>query len=158
MNLYIRDTMDEVIAKLKELAEKEKSLNITTDSDQANQRQYYLAFILKIILKKITNVKINFKAYFLNYIKKEIIKPMEKEIKNTVFTFLDFMNDKEVLEKMVLTRDSKKKIFKLLGELEENKISEEKNKIFINIEKAILDAIDNTRFIFFTRRKSKSNR
>ncbi|WP_335931090.1 hypothetical protein [Fusobacterium polymorphum] len=83
---------------------------------------------------------------------------MEKEIKNTVFTFLDFMNDKEVLEKMVLTRDSKKKIFKLLGELEENKISEEKNKIFINIEKAILDAIDNTRFIFFTRRKSKSNR
>ena len=39
---------------------------------------------------------------------------MEKEIKNTVFTFLDFMNDKEVLEKMILTRDSKKKIFKLL--------------------------------------------
>jgi len=33
--------MDEVIAKLKELQkleEKEKSLNITTDSDQANQR------------------------------------------------------------------------------------------------------------------------
>ena len=44
MNLYIRGTMEEVIAKLKELAEKEKSLNITTDSDQANQRQYYLAF------------------------------------------------------------------------------------------------------------------
>lgn len=38
MNLYIRGTMDEVIEKLKELAEKEKSLNITTDSDQANQR------------------------------------------------------------------------------------------------------------------------
>ena len=41
MNLYIRGTMDEVIAKLKEwqqLEEKEKSLNITTDSDQANQR------------------------------------------------------------------------------------------------------------------------
>ncbi|WP_339002231.1 hypothetical protein [Fusobacterium animalis] len=41
MNLYIRGTMDEVIAKLKELQkleEKEKSLNITTDSDQANQR------------------------------------------------------------------------------------------------------------------------
>ena len=40
MNLYIRGTMDEVIAKLKELQkleEKEKSLNITTDSDQANQ-------------------------------------------------------------------------------------------------------------------------
>ena len=70
---------------------------------------------------------------------------MEKEIKNTVFTFLDFMNDKEVLEKMILTRDSKKKIFKLLSELEENKISEEKNRT-------------NTRFIFYTRRKSKSNR
>ena len=28
---------------------------------------------------------------------------MEKEIKNTVFTFLDFMNDKEVLEKRILT-------------------------------------------------------
>jgi hypothetical protein len=41
VNLYIRGTMDEVIAKLKELQkleEKEKSLNITTDSDQANQR------------------------------------------------------------------------------------------------------------------------
>ena len=45
MNLYIRGTMDEVIQKLKELEEKEKSLNITTDSDQANQRQYYLAFL-----------------------------------------------------------------------------------------------------------------
>lgn len=67
---------------------------------------------------------------------------MEKEIKNTVFTFLDFMNDKEVLEKMILTRDSKKKIFKLLSELEENTISEEeKKKIFINIEKSILDTI-----------------
>ena len=75
---------------------------------------------------------------------------MEKEIKNTVFTFLDFMNDKEVLEKMILTRDSKKKIFKLLGELEENKISEEKNKIFINIEKAILDAIELTQHLYFT--------
>ena len=38
MNLYIRGTMDEVIQKLKELEETEKSLNITTDSDQANQR------------------------------------------------------------------------------------------------------------------------
>ena len=38
MNLYIRGTMDEVIQKLKGLEEKEKSLNITTDSDQANQR------------------------------------------------------------------------------------------------------------------------
>ena len=76
---------------------------------------------------------------------------MEKEIKNTVFTFLDFMNDKEVLEKMILTRDSKKKIFKLLGELEENKISEEKNKkIFINIEKSILDAIELTQDLYFT--------
>ena len=63
---------------------------------------------------------------------------MEKEIKNTVFTFLDFMNDKEVLEKMILTRDSKKKIFKLLNDLEENKISEEKNKIFIFRSKNIL--------------------
>ena len=74
---------------------------------------------------------------------------MEKEIKNTVFTFLDFMNDKEVLEKMILTRDSKKKIFKLLNDLEENKISEEKNKIFINIEKAILDTIELTQDLYF---------
>ena len=76
---------------------------------------------------------------------------MEKEIKNTVFTFLDFMNDKEVLEKMILTRDSKKKIFKLLSELEENTISEEeKKKIFINIEKSILDAIELTQDLYFT--------
>ena len=75
---------------------------------------------------------------------------MEKEIKNTVFTFLDFMNDKEVLEKMILTRDSKKKIFKLLSELEENTISEEeKKKIFINIEKSILDTIELTQHLYF---------
>ena len=65
-------------------------------------------------------------------------------------TLSSIMNDKEVLEKMILTRDSKKKIFKLLGELEENKISEEKNKIFINIEKAILDAIELTQDLYFT--------
>ena len=75
---------------------------------------------------------------------------MEKEIKNTVFTFLDFMNDKEVLEKMILTRDSKKQIFKLLSELEENTISEEeKKKIFINIEKSILDTIELTQHLYF---------
>ncbi|WVU42589.1 hypothetical protein V3433_03025 [Fusobacterium polymorphum] len=56
---------------------------------------------------------------------------MEKEIKNIVFTFLDFMNDKEVLEKMILTRDSKKKIFKLLSELEENTISEEEKRRYL---------------------------
>ena len=55
---------------------------------------------------------------------------MEKEIKNIVFTFLDFMNDKEVLEKMILTRDSKK-------------------KIFINIEKSILDTIELTQHLYF---------
>ncbi|MFA1745269.1 hypothetical protein ACDQ58_09935 [Fusobacterium animalis] len=76
---------------------------------------------------------------------------MEKEIKNTVFTFLDFMNDKEVLEKMILTRDSKKKIFKLLNELEENTISEkEKGKIFLNIEKSILDTIELTQDLYFS--------
>ena len=76
---------------------------------------------------------------------------MEKEIKNTVFTFLDFMNDKEVLEKAIMTRDSKKKIFKLLNELEENTISEkEKEKIFLNIEKSILDTIELTQHLYFT--------
>ena len=76
---------------------------------------------------------------------------MEKEIKNTVFTFLDFMNDKEVLEKMILTRDSKKKIFKLLNEWEENTISEkEKGKIFLNIEKSILDTIELTQDLYFS--------
>ncbi|WP_339002232.1 hypothetical protein KST09_04365 [Fusobacterium animalis] len=75
---------------------------------------------------------------------------MEKEIKNTVFTFLDFMNDKEVLEKAIMTRDSKKKIFKLLNELEENTISEkEKGKIFLNIEKSILDTIELTQYLYF---------
>ena len=76
---------------------------------------------------------------------------MEKEIKNTIFTFLDFMNDKEVLEKMIMTRNLKKKIFKLLSELEENKISEEeKKKIFINIEKTILDTIELTQDLYFS--------
>ena len=58
---------------------------------------------------------------------------------------------KEVLEKAIMTRDSKKKIFKLLNELEENTISEkEKEKIFLNIEKSILDTIELTQHLYFT--------
>ena len=70
---------------------------------------------------------------------------MEKQNKNLLLTFIELATEKGILKDGVTQH--KKKIFNLMSEIEENYTGEK--KLFIQLERAIIDVIELTQHKYF---------
>lgn len=70
---------------------------------------------------------------------------MEKQNKNLLLTFIELATEQGVLKDGIT--EHKKKIFNLLNEIEENYTGEK--KVFVQLERAIIDVIELTQHKYF---------
>ena len=70
---------------------------------------------------------------------------MEKQNKNLLLTFIELATEKGILKDDIT--EHKKKIFSLMNEVEENYVGEK--KIFVKLERAIIDVIELTQHKYF---------
>jgi hypothetical protein len=70
---------------------------------------------------------------------------MEKERKNLLLTFIELATDQGILKDDIL--EHKKKLFNLMNEVEENYVGDK--KIFVQLERAIIDVIELTQHKYF---------
>jgi hypothetical protein len=70
---------------------------------------------------------------------------MEKERKNLLLTFIELATEQGILKDDIT--EHKKKIFSLMNEVEENYVGEK--KIFVQLERAIIDVIELTQHKYF---------
>ena len=70
---------------------------------------------------------------------------MEKERKNLLLTFIELATEQGILKDDIT--EHKKKIFNLMNEVEENYVGEK--KIFVQLERAIIDVIELTQHKYF---------
>ena len=70
---------------------------------------------------------------------------MEKQNKNLLLTFIELATEQGALKDGITER--KKKIFNLLNEIEENYTGEK--KVFVQLERAIIDVIELTQHKYF---------
>ena len=70
---------------------------------------------------------------------------MEKERKNLLLTFIELATEQGILKDDIT--EHKKKIFSLMNEVEANYVGDK--KIFVQLEKAIIDVIELTQHKYF---------
>ena len=70
---------------------------------------------------------------------------MEKERKNLLLTFIELATEQGILKDSIT--EHKKKLFNLMNEVEANYVGEK--KIFIQLERAIIDVIELTQYKYF---------
>ena len=70
---------------------------------------------------------------------------MEKERKNLLLTFIELATDQGILKDDIL--EHKKKLFNLMNEVEENYVGDK--RIFVQLERAIIDVIELTQHKYF---------
>ena len=70
---------------------------------------------------------------------------MEKERKNLLLTFIELATEQGILKDDI--SEHKKKIFNLMNEIEENYVGGK--KIFVQLERAIIDVIELTQNKYF---------
>lgn len=70
---------------------------------------------------------------------------MEKQNKNLLLTFIELATEQGILKDGIT--EHKKKIFNLMNEIEENYIGEK--KVFVQLERAIIDVIELTQHKYF---------
>jgi len=70
---------------------------------------------------------------------------MEKERKNLLLTFIELATEEGILKDDIT--EHKKKLFNLMNEVEENYVGEK--KIFVQLERAIIDVIELTQHKYF---------
>lgn len=70
---------------------------------------------------------------------------MEKERKNLLLTFIELATQEGILKDDIT--EHKKKLFNLMNEVEENYVGEK--KIFVQLERAIIDVIELTQHKYF---------
>ncbi|WP_335996841.1 hypothetical protein [Fusobacterium polymorphum] len=70
---------------------------------------------------------------------------MEKERKNLLLTFIELATEQGILKDDIT--EHKKKLFNLMNEVEENYVGEK--KIFVQLERAIIDVIELTQHKYF---------
>ena len=70
---------------------------------------------------------------------------MEKQNKNLLLTFIELATEQGALKDGIT--ECKKKIFNLLNEIEENYTGEK--KVFVQLERAIIDVIELTQHKYF---------
>lgn len=70
---------------------------------------------------------------------------MEKERKNLLLTFIELATEQGILKDDI--SEHKKKIFNLMNEIEENYVGDK--KIFVQLERAIIDVIELTQHKYF---------
>lgn len=70
---------------------------------------------------------------------------MEKQNKNLLLTFIELATEQGILKDDII--EHKKKIFNLMNEVEENYTGEK--KLFVQLERAIIDVIELTQHKYF---------
>ena len=70
---------------------------------------------------------------------------MEKERKNLLLTFIELATEQGILKDSIT--EHKKKLFNLMNEVEANYVGEK--KLFIQLERAIIDVIELTQHKYF---------
>ena len=70
---------------------------------------------------------------------------MEKERKNLLLTFIELATEEGILKDDIT--EHKKKLFNLMNEVEANYVGEK--KIFVQLERAIIDVIELTQHKYF---------
>ncbi len=70
---------------------------------------------------------------------------MEKERKNLLLTFIELATEQGILKDNIT--EHKKKLFSLMNEVEENYVGDK--KIFVQLERAIIDVIELTQHKYF---------
>ena len=70
---------------------------------------------------------------------------MEKERKNLLLTFIELATEQGILKDSIT--EHKKKLFNLMNEVEANYVGEK--KLFIQLERAIIDVIELTQYKYF---------
>ena len=70
---------------------------------------------------------------------------MEKERKNLLLTFIELATEEGILKDDIT--EHKKKLFNLMNEVEENYVGDK--KIFVQLERAIIDVIELTQHKYF---------
>ena len=70
---------------------------------------------------------------------------MEKERKNLLLTFIELATDQGILKDDIL--EHKKKLFNLMNDIEANYVGDK--KIFVQLERAIIDVIELTQHKYF---------
>ncbi len=70
---------------------------------------------------------------------------MEKQNKNLLLTFIELATEQGILKDGIT--EHKKKIFNLMNEIEENYTREK--KVFVQLERAIIDVIELTQHKYF---------
>ena len=70
---------------------------------------------------------------------------MEKERKNLLLTFIELATEEGILKDNIT--EHKKKLFNLMNEVEENYVGDK--KIFVQLERAIIDVIELTQHKYF---------
>ncbi|WP_150153398.1 hypothetical protein [Fusobacterium nucleatum] len=70
---------------------------------------------------------------------------MEKQNKNLLLTFIELATEQGILKDGIT--EHKKKIFNLMNEIEENYTGEK--KVFVQLERAIIDVIELTQHKYF---------
>lgn len=70
---------------------------------------------------------------------------MEKERKNLLLTFIELATDQGILKDDIL--EHKKKLFNLMNDVEANYVGDK--KIFVQLERAIIDVIELTQHKYF---------
>lgn len=70
---------------------------------------------------------------------------MEKERKNLLLTFIELATEQDILKDDIT--EHKKKIFSLMNEVEANYVGDK--KIFVQLERAIIDVIELTQHKYF---------
>ena len=70
---------------------------------------------------------------------------MEKQNKNLLLTFIELATEQGILKDGI--SEHKKKIFNLMNEIEENYTGEK--KVFVQLERAIIDVIELTQHKYF---------
>ena len=70
---------------------------------------------------------------------------MEKERKNLLLTFIELATEQGILKDDIT--EHKKKLFRLMNEVEENYVGDK--KIFVQLERAIIDVIELTQHKYF---------
>ena len=70
---------------------------------------------------------------------------MEKERKNLLLTFIELATEQGILKDDIT--EHKKKLFNLMNEVEENYVGDK--KIFVQLERAIIDVIELTQHKYF---------
>lgn len=70
---------------------------------------------------------------------------MEKERKNLLLTFIELATEEGILKDDIL--EHKKKLFNLMNDIEANYVGDK--KIFVQLERAIIDVIELTQHKYF---------